>query len=84
MKRYGLLGALVGFVVAVLVFTQIPAVAQQTNAEAAWDVIVSPFGQQSYVIVKHNSLTGQTLILDCARSCSDNNVWWELAVEVIE
>ena len=84
MKRYGLLGALVGFVIAVLGFTQIPAVAQQTSVEAAWDVIVSPFGSQSYVVVKHNSVTGQTLMLDCARSCSDNNVWWELATEVIE
>ena len=83
MKRYGLLGALIGFVIAVLGFTQIPAVAQQTSAEVAWEVSVTPFssgsGADQVLVVKHNRVTGQTLLLNCSNACGDEE-WFDYPI----
>ena len=92
MKRYGLLGALVGFVVAVLGFTQIPAIAQQAEAESAWEIYASAFGTHSYFVVKHNRITGTTLVLNCGDSgsmgnvqgCDDDRRWMQLPTEIVE
>ena len=110
MKRYGLLGALIGFVVTVLGFAQIPAVgqedetprqelnrlrAEQTAQEAvdlAWEISASAFGTHSYFVVKHNRVTGVTLILNCGETtsisktqgCDDDSQWMQLPILVVE
>ncbi len=92
MKLYGLLGAFIGFVVAVLVFTQIPAVAQQTSADEAWEIYASAFGSHSYFVVKHNRVTGETLVLNCGKDktlsstqgCFDDSEWMRLPTVVVE
>ncbi len=76
MKRYGLLGALIGFVVAVLGFTQIPAIAQQAELESAWEIHIAA-GNEHLYLVKHNSVSGRTLILTCANNCGRNEEWHE-------
>ena len=84
MKYRNALYAIAGVLVGTFGMAQIPAIAQDSSMEAAWEVIVTPFGQQSYAVVKHNTITGQTLILDCAKSCSEKDEWWELPVAVIK
>ena len=126
MKRYGLLGALIGFVISVLGFTQIPAVAQEADSseqqvneppapeqgawmrgipehfdprppgdpwmtfgatgiqlpeESAWEITVMPYGHGDLAVVKHNRITGQTLILNCSSTCGNNEQWRDYPVD---
>ena len=126
MKRYGLLGALIGFVIAVLGFTQIPAVAQEADSseqqvneppapeqrarrrgiperfdpkrpggpgvtfgatgiqlpeESAWEITVMPYGDGDLAVIKHNRITGQTLILNCSSTCGNNEQWRDYPVD---
>ena len=85
MKRYGLLGALIGFVIAVLGFTQIPAVAQQTEVESPWEITVMPYsggtGANAVLVAKHNRVTGQTLLLSCSNACGGGEEWRDYPVE---
>jgi hypothetical protein len=83
MKQRTVLAGLVSFVVGVLVATVFPALAQQESVNAAWQVVVTPYGQHSFNVVKHNVNTGKTLVLDCERGCKKSEVWRELREELI-
>ena len=80
MKRYGLFGALIGFVVAVFVFIQVPATAQQSPLEASWEIYTTA-SNEHLLVVKHNRVTGQTLILTCGNNCGAKEEWHEYQVD---
>ena len=47
--------------------------AQQTaSPEGVWEIHDSPFGQQSFYIVKHNRMTGETLVLSAEKGAKDD------------
>ena len=119
MKQYGLLGVLIGSLIALSAFALMPAVAQETAGtgqqanepqepeqrarrrgiperlgpgrrghpghpgsapirlpeESAWGITVMSYGDGDLVVVKHNRITGQTLILSCSNTCGNNEEW---------
>jgi hypothetical protein len=84
MKHRNLLLVPVAFLAGIGVSTVLPALAQQENAEDAWEIIVTPYGQQSWSAVKHNTKSGQTLVLSCNRGCEGKEAWLEFPVEVVD
>lgn len=46
----------------------------------AWEIQSAPYGQQSWYAIKHNTVTGETLILD-ARKGAENDAWLLLPLE---
>ena len=52
----------------------------QLPEESAWEITVTPYGNDDLVVVKHNRITGQTLILSCSRTCGNNEEWRDYPV----
>ena len=52
---------------------------QVTATEGAWEIHDSPFGQQSFYVIKHNRITGQTYVLSGARGAAHDK--WLLLPE---
>ncbi len=75
MKWYGLFGVLVVAVIAAVVFVQAPATAQQSPVESSWEIYPVPYSDSHVLVVKHNRVTGETLILTCASNCGSNEEW---------
>ncbi len=43
----------------------------------AWEIYTGPFGTQSFYVVKHNRLTGKTLVLNCKGTTGVKCQQWE-------
>ena len=52
----------------------------QDLAAGAWEVQSSPFGQQSWYAIKHNTVTGETLVLSGNKGAEDD-AWLLLPFE---
>ena len=53
--------------------------AQESSASSNWEIYASPYGQQSFFVVKHNRETGDTLILNGAKTKAKE--WQKLPVK---
>ena len=51
--------------------------AHQEGAEGLWEIHHSPYATQSFYVIKHNALTGETWILDANKGAGDN-IWMML------
>ena len=84
MKRYGILGAFVGAaLVAAVSLLLLPAQAQEGSANQQWEISVESYSsgdKPRLAVVKHNALTGQTLILTCDNRCDADEVWRDFEV----
>jgi formaldehyde-activating enzyme involved in methanogenesis len=85
MKRYGILGAFVGgALVAAASLLLLPAQAQEGSANQAWEIAVESYSsgdKPRLAVVKHNTVTGQTLILTCDNRCDADEVWRDFEVD---
>ena len=81
MKHRNILLALVAFLAGIGVAMVVPALAQQGGNNTAWEVMVAPYGTVNLGVVKHNSATGQTLVLTCGNECGKKDAWLELPVK---
>ena len=80
MKLQTVTVACVAFVLGGLMAIVYPAIAQSPGAQSAWEVsFTRPSATNGNVtIVKHNRITGQTLVLSCpANSCGKKLRWSE-------
>ena len=62
----------------------VPVIAQQEDkpdAAAAWQIQSSPFGQQSFYAIKHNVVTGETLVLSAEKGVGKKQKWMHFGVE---
>ena len=79
MKGVGIVGAVIGVALAVIVSVQLlPAQAQESSVAEAWDLTVVSYSsgdKPRLAVVKHNGITGQTLILTCDNRCDADEVW---------
>ena len=80
--------AVVAFVAGITVAMMFPVFAQQGGStEKAWEMTVTrPAGNAGNVtFVKHNRITGQTLVLSCANNnCGQTLSWRELQEQSAE
>ncbi len=53
--------------------------AQESSASSNWEIYASAYGQQSFFVVKHNRNTGETLILNGAKTKAKE--WQKLPVK---
>ena len=86
MKLKTALIAAVSFVLGGLVAIVYPAIAQSPGSQSAWEVsFTRPTATNGNVtIVKHNRITGQTLVLSCpANACGKELKWSEFPEESI-
>ena len=74
------LAVVAAFVAGVLVSATYPVVAQQTDVDAAWEVTVSRPANNNVSFVKHNRITGQTLVLSCVMGLCQKQKWIELPI----
>ena len=81
MKWYGLFGVLVVAVIAAVVFVQAPATAQQSPVESSWEIYPVPYSDSHVLVVKHNRVTGHTLLLSCYKACGGGEEWRDYPVE---
>lgn len=85
MKRYGVVGAVLGIALAVgFSLRLMPAEAQESSVDGAWQITVESYSsgdKPRLAVVKHNTVTGQTLILTCDNRCDSDEVWRDFNVE---
>ena len=83
MKRYGIVGACIGVALAVSLYFQfLPAEAQGLSVNESWEITVVSYSsgdKPRLAVVKHNEVTGQTLILTCDNRCDADEVWRDFA-----
>ena len=78
MKKNSLLviaGTILGFVVGI----SLPLVADShdsSNVDGSWQIQSAPFGQQSFYVVKHNTVSGETLVLSAERGINERKDKW--------
>ncbi len=87
MKLRTSLIAAVAFITGVTAAVVLPALAQQAEPEAVWEVTVSrPTVSNTVNFLKYNRVTGQALVLACHQSDCGNETkrWLELAIVVVE
>ena len=79
MKGVGIITAAIGVALAAIVALQLlPAEAQESSVAEAWDLTVVSYSsgdKPRLAVVKHNDITGQTLILTCDNRCDADEVW---------
>ena len=84
MKRLGIVSAVLGVAVMVSVSLNLmPAAAQESHMDQAWELNVVSYSsgdKPRLAVVKHNSITGQTLILTCDNRCDADEVWRDFEV----
>jgi hypothetical protein len=85
MKHRNILLVLVAFLAGIGIATVLPALAQQGGANGQWEILVATYSEtnNAYIgVVKHNTATGQTLVLTCGNLCDkENEVWLDLPVK---
>jgi len=72
------------FVLGALATSRVPLRAQneaknETNVSGGWEIAHGAYGQQSFYVIKHNRITGETLILNAERGGVSSG--WELLPE---
>ena len=84
MKPYGVLGAVIGAALAATIsLLLMPAQAQESSVAGAWQLTVVSYSsgdKPRLAVVKHNAVSGETLILTCDNRCDANEVWRDFAV----
>ena len=88
MKVYGVVGAILGIALAIgLSMRLLPAQAEESSGAGAWEVTVTSYSsgdKPRLAVVKHNSITGQTLIVTCDNRCNPDEQWRDFRVASAE
>ena len=88
MKRYGVVGVLLGVALAVVSSLRLlPAQAQGSSVEGAWEISVMSYSsgdKPRLAVVKHNAVSGQTLILTCDNRCNPEETWRDFGVSGVK
>jgi hypothetical protein len=84
MKRYGVVGMVLGMALAVAFSMRLlPAQAEESSVEGAWEITVASYSsgdKPRLAVVKHNRVTGRTLIVTCDNRCNPDERWSEFSV----
>lgn len=88
MKRFGIAGAVIGLALTAAMSVQLlPAQAQESMNGKDWELTVVSYSsgdKPRLAVVKHNTVSGQTLILTCDNRCDADEVWRDFDLAGLE
>ena len=88
MKRFGIAGAVIGLALTAAMSVQLlPAHAQESMNGKDWELTVVSYSsgdKPRLAVVKHNTVSGQTLILTCDNRCDADEVWRDFDLAGLE